>query len=347
MANITAIGLVEQGLIPDRVSRAGIRRLLRERIEEIDPDNCEHVASRLADFVDMMDHSPVAPLPEKANEQHYEVPAEFFHEVLGPRAKYSCCYWDSDVCDLAGAERRALEITCDRAGLEDGLDILELGCGWGSLTLFMAERYPEATITAVSNSNSQRESIMASADRLGLTNVCVHTADMNDFDTDQRFDRVVSLEMFEHMRNYRRLFGRVAHWLNPGGQFFVHIFCHRNSPYEFVDRGPSDWMSRYFFSGGMMPSDDLPLHFQQDLNLRQRWRWNGRHYEKTLNAWLANMDQRRQQVLPILRATYGEQEAETWWVRWRLFFMACAELFGFNEGNEWWVSHYLFEKPKA
>jgi cyclopropane-fatty-acyl-phospholipid synthase len=347
MASVTAIGLVEQGLVPDKVSRAGIRRLLRERLRELRPDDCEHVSGQLASFVKMMDQSPVAPLPEKANEQHYEVPAEFFMQVLGPQAKYSSCYWGDEVRHLAGAEQRALEITCERAALHDGLEILELGCGWGSLTLFMAEHYPNANITAVSNSHSQRRFIETQVEKRGLGNVRVLTVDMNDFDADQSFDRVVSLEMFEHMRNYRRLFARISGWLRPGGLFFMHIFCHRNSPYEFVDRGPSDWMSRYFFSGGIMPSDELPLHFQQDLSLVNRWRWNGRHYEKTLNAWLARMDQRRDQLMPILEATYGVHQAETWWVRWRLFFMACAELFGYDDGNEWWVSHYLFERPES
>jgi cyclopropane-fatty-acyl-phospholipid synthase len=347
MANVTAIGFVEQGLVPDTVSRAGIRRLLRQRLRELGPDDCERVAQRTADFVEGMDRSPVAPLPEKANEQHYEVPAAFFDEVLGPRRKYSCCHWGDDVRDLASAELSALEITCERAQLQDGLDILELGCGWGSLTLFMAERFPRATITAVSNSNSQREYIMRLAGQRGLANVQVLTADMNDFATAEHYDRVVSLEMFEHMRNYRELFARVSRWLRPGGLFFMHIFCHRNSPYEFVDRDPSDWMSRHFFSGGIMPSDGLPLRFQGDLGLVRQWRWNGRHYEKTLNAWLARMDERRAQVMPILRATYGDKDAEIWWVRWRLFFMACAELFGYADGNEWWVSHYLFERPRA
>ena len=346
MASVTAIGFVEQGLVPDKMSRAGIRRLLRERIKELKPDDCEWVAEHREAFIGMMNSSSVAPLPDKANEQHYEVPAEFYRQVLGPHAKYSCAYWDDGVRHLAGAEQRALEITCERARLHDGLDILELGCGWGSLTLFMAERYPHADITAVSNSNSQRAHILAEASRRGLKNVTVLTADMNDFDIDRQFDRVVSVEMFEHMRNYRRLFARINGWLVPGGLFFMHIFCHRNSPYEFVDRGPSDWMSRHFFSGGIMPSDDLPARFQEDFNLLQQWRWNGQHYEKTLNAWLSRMDQRREFVMPVLEETYGKDEASIWWVRWRLFFMACAELFGYEDGNEWWVSHYLFERPE-
>ncbi|MEJ2576743.1 MAG: cyclopropane-fatty-acyl-phospholipid synthase [Gammaproteobacteria bacterium] len=347
MPGATAIGWVEQGLVPDKVSRAGIRRLLRERLRELSPDNPERVAERLSEFVAAMDASPVAPLPEKANEQHYEVPAGFFELVLGPRCKYSSCYWGDGIETLEAAEEVALRMTCERAGLADGQRILELGCGWGSLTLYAAQRYPGAEITAVSNSHSQRARIERLAAERGLANVRVITADMNDFDIGQTFDRVVSVEMFEHMRNYRRLLARIGGWLVPGGRFFMHIFCHRNSPYTFVDRGPSDWMSRHFFSGGIMPSDDLPLHFQQDLTLVRRWRWNGRHYEQTLNAWLALMDRRREQVMPILRDTYGAAEADLWWVRWRLFFMACAELFGYAEGGEWWVSHYLFERPDA
>jgi cyclopropane-fatty-acyl-phospholipid synthase len=246
---------------------------------------------------------------------------------------------------LHHAEAQALEITCERASLEEGQDILELGCGWGSLSLWMAERYPRARITAVSNSGSQRAFIEARAAEAGLTNLRVITADMNELATEQRFDRVVSVEMFEHMRNWRLLFERVHDWLRPGGRFFVHIFCHRSSPYFFEDRGPTDWMSRHFFSGGLMPSDELPLRLQDELKLRQRWRWCGRHYERTLNAWLANMDARRDAILPILAETYGREDAELWWQRWRIFFMACAELFGYDKGQQWWVSHYLFERP--
>lgn len=339
-----AIGWVEQGLVPDRVVRAGIRRLLQQRLQEISAADSATAAAKLNEFVQMMDQSPVAPIPEKANEQHYELPSEFFTEVLGAQRKYSSCYWGEDDHDLEQAETSALEITCERAGIADGMKVLELGCGWGALTLWIARHYAGVEITAVSNSNGQREFIEAEAARRGLDNIRVITADMNDFATDQRFDRVVSLEMFEHMRNYRELFARVHGWLQPGGRFFMHIFCHRLVPYEFVDRDASDWMSRYFFSGGIMPSDALPLRFQQQLQLCDQWRWDGRHYEKTLNAWLTRMDQRRDEVMPILRQTYAA-DADLWWVRWRLFFMACAELFGYNDGQEWWVSHYLFERP--
>ncbi len=343
-ASDRAIGWVEQGYVPDRVVRAGIRRLLQQRIDEIESRDCEAAGERLRAFVDMMDSSPIAPIPEKANEQHYEVPAEFFAEVLGAQRKYSSCYWRNRQQSLEQAEAEALEITSQRARLGDGQRILELGCGWGSLTLWMARRYPGSQVTAVSNSASQREYIEARAAEEGLGNVRVITADMNDFSAEQQFDRVVSLEMFEHMRNYRRLFARVHDWLAPGGLFFMHIFCHRLVPYEFVDRDSTDWMSRHFFSGGIMPSDALPLCFQDHLRLCEQWRWNGRHYEQTLNAWLARMDSRKARIMPILEATYGE-DAEIWWMRWRIFFMACAELFGYNDGQEWWVSHYLFERP--
>lgn len=339
-----ALGWVELGLVPDRVVRAGIRRLLQQRLEEIEVRDIESAARRVDEFVAMMDASPIAPLPEKANEQHYELPAEFFVEVLGPHRKYSSCYWGDGEQTLERAEDESLRITCERAGIVDGMEILELGCGWGSLTLWMARNYPAARITAVSNSAGQRRFIEAEATREGLENLHVVTSDMNDFDIDGRFDRILSLEMFEHMRNYRRLFGCVHDWLLPGGRFFMHIFCHRLTPYEFVERDASDWMSRHFFSGGIMPSDALPLRFQDRLRLCRQWRWNGRHYEKTLNAWLARMDARKPQLMPILQSVYGD-DAPTWWMRWRVFFMACAELFAYNDGREWWVSHYLFERP--
>ena len=343
VASDRAIGWVEQGLVPDRVVRAGIRRLLQQRLDEIESNDVAAAAERRDAFIEMMNQSPIAPIPEKANEQHYEVPAEFFAEVLGQHRKYSCCYWPKGVQTLEQAEAASLRVTCERAQIADDMRILELGCGWGSLTLWMGQHYPRAQITAVSNSHSQRQYIEAQARVLELDNIEVITADMNDFETDKRFDRVVSLEMFEHMRNYRDLFERVHNWLVPGGRFFMHIFCHRLVPYEFVERDSSDWMSRYFFSGGIMPSDDLPLHFQDHLRLCRQWRWDGRHYETTLNSWLERMDERKQWVMPILLQTYGD-DADLWWMRWRLFFMACAELFGFNDGQEWWVGHYLFER---
>ncbi len=340
-----AIAWAEQGRVPDLALRRGIRLLLKQRLAELPLDDCEATAIAEHEFVGEMDHADIAPLPQKANEQHYELPPAFFETILGSRRKYSCCYWPAGVESLDAAEAAALELTCQRADLDDGMDILELGCGWGSLSLWIAERYTCSHITAVSNAHAQAEYIRSEARRRRLNNVRVITCDMNDFAVADQFDRVVSVEMFEHMRNYRRLLERIHRWLRPGGKFFMHIFCHRCVPYAFEDRGPDDWMSRYFFSGGIMPSDGLPLNFQEHLKFRQRWRWHGRHYARTANAWLHSMDSQRTDLMPILRQVYGNEAADIWWTRWRLFFMACAELFDYNRGQEWWVSHYLFERP--
>ena len=341
-----AIGWAEQGLIPDAAIRAGIRRLLAGRLTQIHDADAEQSAGITTDFIAHMNASAVAELPGKANEQHYEVPAAFFGEVLGVHRKYSSCYWAPHVATLDEAEDAALRVTAQRAELVDGMRILELGCGWGSLSLWMARQFPHSRITAVSNSHSQHDYIRNQAQLRGLSNLQVITCDMNQFNIDDRFDRVVSVEMFEHMRNWRELFRRVRSWLNPGGRFFLHVFAHRSTPYLFEERDTSDWMSRHFFAGGMMPSDDLALHFQDDLRLLRRWRWNGTHYERTANAWLANMDARRATVLPVLEITYGREQVTQWWMRWRIFFMSCAELFGYDRGQQWWVSHYLFE-PRA
>jgi cyclopropane-fatty-acyl-phospholipid synthase len=341
-----AISWTEQGLVPDVVIRSAIRRLCKQRLGEIKADDTDVYADETTRFIAMMDSSPLAPVPEKANEQHYEVPAPFFGETLGKHRKYSSCFWEPGVIWLDAAEAAALRITCERAQLANGQRILELGCGWGSLSLWMAANFPGSRITGVSNSNSQREYIMEQAKQRGLTNLEIVTCDMNRFAIDERFDRIVSVEMFEHMRNYRVLFGKLHDWLKPGGKFFMHIFVHRSVPYEFVDQGPSDWMGRHFFSGGIMPSTDLPLFFQDHLKIKQRWHWDGTHYEKTANAWLANTDARRATILPMMAQTYGAEHAEQWLQRWRIFFMACAELFGYRNGQEWWVSHYLFERPR-
>lgn len=342
-----AIDWSERGLVPDYAIRAGIRRLLEARLKEIAAADCATAATIENAFIQHMREAPIALVPELANAQHYEVPAQFFQYCLGKHRKYSACYWDKNTRTLDEAEALALQLTCEHAGLQDGQNILELGCGWGSLTLWMARHYPASRITAVSNSKSQREYIMSEAVKRGLPNIQVITCDMNDFNPGMQFDRIVSVEMFEHMRNYRTMFQHVHDWLVPGGRFFMHIFVHRLTPYAFEVAGDDDWMSRFFFSGGMMPSDDLPLRFQQHLQLRQMWRWDGTHYEKTANAWLANMDEHAAAIEPVLAATYGAQHTEMWRNRWRIFFMSCAELFGYNQGQEWWVSHYQFERPAA
>jgi len=340
-----AFDLTEKGLVPDAVIRGGIRHLVKQRLKEIHADDIESMADEQNAFIAAMKQAVVAPLPEKANEQHYEVPAAFYLKSLGENLKYSSAVWGEGVTSLNQAEADALQATCEHAKLEDGQRVLELGCGWGSLTLWMAKHYPNSQITGVSNSNSQRYHIMAEAAKRGLGNIEIITCDMNDFKTQEaQFDRIVSVEMFEHMRNWPALYALVASWLKADGMFFKHIFVHRTAAYAFEDNGPDDWMSRYFFSGGIMPSDDLPLHFQDQLRLKQRWRWDGTHYEKTANAWLENMDNHRTELFGLFEETYGKDDALMWWNRWRLFFMACAELFGYDNGQEWFVSHYLFSK---
>lgn len=334
----------ERGYFPDKVIRHGIKRLLIERLIEINHNNNEEMAISQHEFIQSMRESEVALLTDIANEQHYELPAEFFSLVLGKHNKYSCCYWEDETKSLDVAEKQALTISCERAQITNGHSILELGCGWGSLTLWMAEQYPDSQIDAVSNSQSQRLHIEENAKARGLSNVNIITCDMNDFSTDKSYDRVISIEMFEHMRNWDTLYQRVNDWLKTDGLFFKHIFVNRSVPYLFLNNDESDWMSRHFFSGGMMPSDDLPLHFQEKLQIKNHWRWSGKHYEKTSNAWLQNMDDNKDKIWPILENTYGKNETQKWWMRWRMFFMACAELFAFNHGQEWYVSHYLMSK---
>lgn len=337
-----AMAWAESGRVPDPLIRAGIRHLCRRRLREIGAGHPGQSADRVDAFVRKMADAPIALVPELANEQHYEVPSAFFDLVLGAQRKYSCAYWPRGTTSLDAAEVSALELTCERADIRDGMAVLDLGCGWGSLSLWIAQHFPDCQVQAVSNSSAQRQHIEAEARRRGLDNLAVTTADMNDFAPDQQFDRVVSVEMFEHMRNHPRLMRRIAEWLRPGGQCFIHVFCHRSTPYAFEDNGPGDWMSRHFFSGGIMPSADLLTRFQQDLTLQQRWIWNGRHYQRTANAWLENLDRNRDQARAVLAPVYGEPDVDRWMGRWRIFFMACAELFGMNRGREWFVGHYRF-----
>lgn len=345
--SMTAFGIaaVELGLVPDVVTRAGIRRLCRARLDS----ETRSAATLEPQLIEALRTGPIARVPEKANEQHYELPPEFFGEVLGAHRKYSCCYFESPSSTLDEAEAAALRITCERARLEDGQQVLELGCGWGSLSLWMAERYPQSRITALSNSAPQRMFIEGLARERGLKNLRIVTADMNDFDPaalggESGFDRVVSVEMFEHMHNYERLLQRIAGWLRPQGRLFVHIFCHRKFAYLFDTAADDDWMGRHFFTGGAMPAEDLLTRFDTDLRRVERHCWNGDHYRRTAEAWLANLDRRRGVVMPILVRAYGEREAKRWFHRWRVFFLAVAELFGYGRGDEWFVTHQLFAR---
>jgi cyclopropane-fatty-acyl-phospholipid synthase len=332
-----AENLLERGLIPDALVRFAIRGLLRERLKL-------ELRSERGALLEAMRSSEIAVSTDAANSQHYEVPAEFFAKVLGPRMKYSCALFEAPDDTLAEAEERMLRLTCERAALADGQRVLELGCGWGSLTLWIAERFPRSRVLGVSNSASQREFILARAAERGLGNVEVVTCDMNHFDPGRTFDRVVSVEMFEHMRNLELLLSRIARWLEPEGRLFVHIFTHRKHAYLFEDRDRTDWMARHFFTGGMMPSHSLLGGVASGFAIEQDWVVPGEHYSRTSEHWLSNMDRSEREIRRIFARTYGSGAESLWWNRWRVFFMACAELWGFRGGTEWQVSHYLLRK---
>ena len=340
-----AIDLAERRVVPDAVVRFGMRRFLKQRLrsqQTLDEDGAQRAVN---EFVEEMRREPIAVATDTANEQHYELPPEFFRTILGPFLKYSSCLWPEGVESLADAEECMLDLSCERAGIADGMEVLDLGCGWGSMSLWIASRFPGTRILAVSNSRDQAAFIRGRCVDSALHNVEVVTTDMNDFSTDRRFDRVVSVEMFEHMRNWERLFERVGTWLRPDGRFFLHVFCHHKYAYLYNDEGAGDWMARNFFTGGIMPSDDLPGRYNKHLEVESRWCVNGIHYSRTLEAWLEKMDAARDSLMPVFRATYGA-EAERWFSRWRMFFMACSELFRYRGGEEWWVSHTLL-KPQA
>jgi cyclopropane-fatty-acyl-phospholipid synthase len=339
-----AIELAERGFLPDSLIRWGIRELDKKRLRMEDLGDREKQGQALERFVEELRNSPVAVQVHKPKEQHYELPPPFFEKVLGKRMKYSSCYWPQGVDSLDEAEEAMLELTCERAQLEDGMEILELGSGWGSLSRWMAEKYPNSRVVTVSNSRPQGEFIKARCAALKLNNVEVISADMNDFHIDQTFHRVVSVEMFEHMRNWEKLLARIATWLKPGGKLFLHIFTHRKFTYLFEDEGDENWLGRYFFTAGLMASHDLLFSFQKDLTVEDHWRLNGMHYKETADAWLSNLDSRRDQILPIVAETYGQDQAVRWFQRWRIFFLACSELWGYGNGEEWLVSHYRLKK---
>jgi cyclopropane-fatty-acyl-phospholipid synthase len=337
--------ILETNLVPDFILRFGINRICKQRLDgEMLNWITTGSTTNKQDFIKSLYSAPIALVPEKANEQHYEVPAAFYDLCLGKRKKYSSCFYPDNCNSLDEAEEHMLSLYIQRGLIQDGQSILELGCGWGSLSLFLAERFPNCKITGVSNSSSQREYILNKASSLGLKNISIQTCDMNKFEPGQKFDRIVSVEMFEHMRNWPELFGKVANWLNDDGKFFMHIFTHKNFAYPYEVKDSTDWMAKYFFSGGMMPSDDLPLYFQEKLRIEDHWMLSGTHYEKTARHWLENLDSNQAKALSVLDSIYGSGEGQKWLVRWRLFFMACEVLFGYEQGCQWGVSHYRFAK---
>jgi cyclopropane-fatty-acyl-phospholipid synthase len=336
--------LVEKNRVPDSLIRVGIRKLLKQRLRDEKKASTEAQQAHLMQLIDELKASPIAVHTADANEQHYEVPTEFYQYCLGKHLKYSSGYWKEGVTDLDTSEHDMLELTCQRAELSDGQDVLELGCGWGSLSLFMAAKYPKSNFTVVSNSRTQKIYIDEEARKRSIANLQVITSDINVLEIDKTFDRVVSVEMFEHMRNYQQLMKKVAGFLKAEGKLFVHIFTHKEYAYKFEVIDDSDWMSKYFFTGGIMPSDHLLLYFNEDLCIRQHWHVSGLHYSKTSEAWLKNMDANKVRIMPLFENTYGKEDALKWWVYWRIFYMACAELWAFNGGEEWIVSHYLFSK---
>lgn len=339
-----AVNLAEKAYIPDPLIRMKIRRLLRERVQALYKGGAERAYSRFETFKTYLSTGDISEHSEASKRQHYELPAEFFAAVFGKHVKYSSGYWPSEDTTLDESEDRMLELTCERAELEDGQDILELGCGWGSLTLWMAEKYPNSKITAVSNAEGQKAWIHKAAKQRGLSNIEVITSDIAELELEGSFDRVVSVEMFEHLRNYKALLKKISALLKDDGLLFVHVFCHREYGYRFESAGEDNWMGKYFFSGGVMPSDQLFFQFQDDLVMQKHWIVNGVHYAKTCRAVLDNIDAKKEELLELFKRTYGNQEAERWFQRWRIFFMAYEETFRFRNGEEWWVSHNLMRK---
>ncbi len=338
------ISMAEAGWVPDGLVRLGIKRLLSKRLRIISSDSNRSDQRQL---IEVLGRDAIAVETKAANEQHYEVPAEFFQVILGKRLKYSCGHFENEASTLDEAEESMLRLTCERANLQDGQDILELGCGWGSLTVWMAEHFPASRITAISNSNSQRAFIQRRLENRGLENVEILTRDVNHFESDRSFDRIVSVELFEHLRNYRELFRRIAGWLKNDGRLFVHVFCHRSSTYLFETDGADNWMGRHFFTGGTMPAMDLFSNFQEDLTIEQQWKVNGLHYWRTCEAWLSRLDSHRSALLDLFQAQMSPAQARIALQRWRMFMMACAELFRFRSGDEWFVSHYLLRHSTA
>jgi cyclopropane-fatty-acyl-phospholipid synthase len=333
---------LSSGLIPDRLLRRVVRSRVRGLSDSLGRRGPGERADRERAVLSRFEASPIAINTEDVNQQHYDLPPDFFRLILGPRLKYSCCLWPGSVGGLAEAEEAMLALTAERAELADGQHILDLGCGWGSLALWTAERFPGSRVVAMSNSREQGAFIRRVCEERGIVNVEVETAEMGHYEPGRRFDRIVSVETFEHARNHRELMRRIAGWLRPGGRLFVHVFCHRDAVYEFDPDGIGGWMARRFFSGGMMPSWDYLARYQEHLALVDRWQVNGDQYARTLKSWLENLDRHRDSIMPILQQVYGSESARLWMANWRVFFMAAEEMFSLDRGCEYLVGHYLF-----
>jgi len=333
------IDTAERAPLPDVMIRAGITALCSRTATRLAEGNAETDAA----FARDMAARAIAEHTADANAQHYEVPAAFFAKALGPNRKYSSCFYNNANSTLQEAEEEALRQTVDHADLKDGQAILELGCGWGSLSLWMARQFPKSQIVAVSNSNSQRQHIEHEARNRSLTNLKIITCDMNVFDPKNTFDRIVSVEMFEHMMNWRELMTRVRSWLKPGGCFFMHIFTHRSGAYLFDRADKEDWIAQHFFTGGVMPSHHLIRQYADLFEVEKEWRWSGVHYQRTALDWLANFDRNRDEIAAVFQPVYGKDTA-LWMRRWRWFFLATAGLFGYADGTEWGVSHYRMKR---
>ncbi|TDZ29431.1 (S)-coclaurine N-methyltransferase [Colletotrichum trifolii] len=334
--------ILDGGYLPHSVIRIGIRRQLQERLDDVASTSLSLDYERKMQFIEKLRTQPIAIDTATANKQHYEVGTGVLAACLGPRMKYSCCLYPQGGETLAQAEVAMLRTYVDKAELLDGMSILDLGCGWGSGALYFAEVLPNSKVTAFSNSRTQKEYIDAKAKLKGLSNLHVVTGDIVDHEFEANsFDRVVSVELFEHMKNYEQLMAKIGRALKPGGKLFVHIFAHKTAPYDYED----GWMTTHFFSGGTMPSADLVLFFQRDLKIQKQWWVNGQHYSKTCEDWLSKMLAHKLEIWPHLSATYGAQEAGVWYNRWQVFYMACSELFAYQGGDTWGVAHYLFVKP--
>lgn len=342
MENI--INLAEKKLFPDSFIRIGIRRLCQQRLNQLYATPVEERFNQQKSLYENLKKQEIAVDTQLANQQHYELPSEFFRYVLGPYRKYSSCTWQENCQNLGEAESYSLREICRRAEINDGQTILELGCGWGSLSLWLASHYPSSHITAITNSSLQKQYIQSVCEKNKITNLVVEKVDINNFISNKTFDRIVSIEMFEHLRNHSNLLNLLDNCLTPDGKMFIHIFCHKELTYLFEIKDSSDWMSKYFFTSGMMPAFTYPLYWQEKFQLENQWLINGVNYQKTAEAWLSNCDTYRSEILDILSTYYGKSDAKIWLQRWRIFFMACAELFGYAGGEEWFVGHYLFKR---